>query len=159
MGRKSVKENKNYYQICRENEGLTRAAASEKIGFVSAEKIEKIESDPKQAAPDIIYAMSKAYKASNLCNYYCSNECRIGQEYIPEIQIKNLSRITLEMLASLNALDAEKNRLIEITSDENISKEEAVEFHKIQDRLKEMAMAIDSLQLWMEQAVADGKIK
>ena len=43
MGRKSVKENKNIYQLSRENMGYSRAAASEKLEYISADRIEKIE--------------------------------------------------------------------------------------------------------------------
>ena len=41
MGRKSTRENKNIYQISREEAGLTREGASEKLKFLSADRIEK----------------------------------------------------------------------------------------------------------------------
>ena len=31
--------------------------------------------------------MSKKYKQPDLCNYYCSQECPIGKQYVPEIQM------------------------------------------------------------------------
>ena len=43
MGRKSTKENKNIYQLSREESALTRDAAAEALGFISADRIEKIE--------------------------------------------------------------------------------------------------------------------
>ena len=46
MGRKSTKENKNVYQTSRESLGLTRESAAEKLEFLSADRIEKIESEP-----------------------------------------------------------------------------------------------------------------
>jgi len=158
MGRKSTKENKNNYQICRENADLTRDAAAEVMKFVSADRIEKIESERSLPHPEEILAMSKAYKAPDLCNYYCSRECPIGQEFVPEVKIKDLSQITLEMLASLNALEKEKNRLIEITVDGIITSDEIEDFEKIQSQLSQISMAIDSLQLWVQKAMADGKI-
>ena len=42
MGRKSTKENKNIYQTSREAMEYTREAAAEKLGFISADRIEKI---------------------------------------------------------------------------------------------------------------------
>ena len=42
MGRKSTKENKNIYQITREEVDLTREEASELKDFVSSDRIEKI---------------------------------------------------------------------------------------------------------------------
>lgn len=61
--------------------------------------------------------MAEGYKMPNLCNYYCSNECPIGRRYVPEIKIKDLSQIILEMIASLNAMNKKQERLIEITAD------------------------------------------
>lgn len=156
MGRKSTKENKNVYQTSRESLGLTREAAAEKLEFLSADRIEKIESEKSLPHPDEILAMADCYKNPSLCNYYCSHECPIGQECVPEVQIKDLSQITLEMLASLNTLNRDKDRLIEITVDGQISADELDDFHKIQAQLGQISQAIDSLQLWVQKAIMDG---
>ena len=158
MGRKSTKENKNIYQTSREAASLTRDAAAERLTFISADRIEKIESEKSLPHPDEILAMADCYKNPSLCNYYCSHECPIGQEYVPEVKFKELSQITLEMLASLNALEKEKNRLIEITVDGVISADELKDFEKIQQQLAQISMAIDSLQLWVQKAIVEGKI-
>jgi len=158
MGRKSTKENKNIYQISREEAGFTREAAAEALEFISSDRIEKIESEKSLPHPDEILAMADCYKNPTLCNYYCSHECPIGQEYVPEVKLKDLSQITLEMLASLNSLEKEKTRLIEITVDGVISEDEKEDFERIQNQLAQIAMAVDSLQLWVQKAVVDGKI-
>jgi len=158
MGRKSTKENKNIYQTSREDMGLTRESAAELLEFISSDRIEKIESEKSLPHPDEILAMADCYKNPSLCNYYCSHECPIGQEYVPEVKLKDLSQITLEMLASLNTLEKEKNRLIEITVDGVISEDEKEDFERIQNQLAQIAMAVDSLQLWVQKAIVDGKI-
>ena len=158
MGRKSTRENKNHYQQCRENRSLTREQAADLMEVVSSDRIEKIENEKSLPHPDEILIMADAYKAPDLCNYYCSHECPIGQEYVPEVKIKDLSQITLEMLASLNAIEKEKNLLIEITVDGTISPDEKKDFQKIQNQLSQISMAIDSLQLWVQKAIADGEI-
>ena len=157
MGKKSVKENKNRYQICREDLELTREKASELLEFISADRIEKIESEKSMPHPDEILRMSQCYKAPDLCNYYCTHECPIGKEYIPEIQLKDLSQIVLEMLASLNTLNREKERLIEITVDGEITEDEYQDFAQIQSQLKKIAESVSSLQLWVEKTMAEGK--
>lgn len=159
MGRKSTKENKTIYQTSREALGYTREAAAEKLQFISEDRIEKIEYEKSLPHPEEILAMAECYKNPALCNYYCSHECPIGQEHVPEIKLKELSQITLEVLASLNAMEKEKNRLIEITVDGVISAEEIKDFEKIQEQLSQIAIAIDSLQLWVQKAVAEGKIE
>ncbi|MGN1156838.1 MAG: helix-turn-helix domain-containing protein [Agathobacter sp.] len=158
MGRKSTREDKNVYQISREEANLTREAAAEKLEFISSDRIEKIESEKSLPHPDEILAMADCYKNPALCNYYCSHECPIGQEYVPEVTFKELSQITLEMLASLNSLEKEKNRLIEITVDGVISEDEKKDFEKIKQQLTQISLAIDSLELWVQKAVADGRI-
>ena len=158
MGRKSTRENKNIYQTSREAVGLTREAAAEKLEFISSDRIEKIESEKSFPHPDEILAMADCYKNPSLCNYYCSHECPIGQEYVPEVKSKELSQITLEMLASLNSLDKQKTRLIEITVDGIISDDEIEDFKHIQEQLEQISMAIDSLQLWVQKAIMNGMI-
>ena len=159
MGKRSTKENKNIYQTTRESLDLTRDAASQLMTFMSSDQIEKIESGKKLPHPDEILDMATAYKAPNLCNYYCSNECPIGEKYVPELELKSLSQITLEILASLNSMEEKKNRLIEIAADELISSGEFEDFNTIRDNLDEISVAISSLKLWLEQSIADGKIK
>ncbi len=159
MGRNSTKENKNIYQQSRENAALTREAAAEQMEFLSESKIEKIEYEKTIPHPEEVLAMAKCYKDPSLCNYYCSHECPIGQEYVPEVKFKELSQITLEMLASLNSLEKEKNRLIEITVDGVISPDERKDFEKIQKQLGQISLAIDSLQLWVDKAIIDGKLE
>lgn len=158
MGRKSTKENKNIYQISRETAGLTREAASDALDFISADRIEKIESEKSYPHPDEILALAECYKNPSLCNYYCSHECPIGQEYVPEIESKDLCKITLEMLSTLNTLSAEKERLIEIASDGKLTEDEIPDFLEIKDNLENMSLAIEALKLWVENTIASGEI-
>ena len=159
MGRKSTKENKNIYQISREDMNYSRETAAEKLGFISSDRIEKIENEKSLPHPEEILAMADCYKNPSLCNYFCSHECPIGIKYVPEIKTKELSQITLEMLATLNILTREKNRLIEITVDGKLSEDEMPDFLKIKGELEKMALAIDSLNLWLDRTIASGKIE
>lgn len=158
MPKKSVKENKNIYQITREELELTRETASELLETVSKERIEKIESEKSLPHPDEILLMSQKYKKPVLCNYYCSNECPIGQHYVPEIKIRDLSQIVLEMVASLNSMHKKKDRLIEIAADGNIDADEIEDFIFIQEELERISMAVETLQLWVEKMIATGAI-
>ena len=158
MGKKSVRENKTVYQLSREAAGLTRAAASDAMVYVSEDRIEKIEYETSAAHPDEVLAMADCYRDPALCNYYCSHECPIGREYVPEVKIKDLSQITLEMLATLNSLSKEKERLVEITVDGSITGDEMPDFLRIKEQLERMSLAVDALQLWVDNAVSTGKI-
>ena len=158
MGKKSIKENKTIYQLHREALNLTREAASNQMDCISADRIEKIESQKSLPHPDEILTMAECYKAPNLCNYFCSHECPIGQKNVPPIKMKDLSQIVLEMLATLNILENDKNRFIEITADGAIDDSEIEDFVSIQAKLNRISMVANTLQLWVEQTSADGII-
>lgn len=158
MARKSTKENKNIYQRTRENLDLTREEASELLVTMAPERIEKIENERTSPHPDEVLLMSDKYKQPTLCNYYCANQCPIGRQYVPEVKIKDLSQIVLETLASLNAVQKKKDRLIEITVDGHISGDELADFVFIQEELEKISIAVETLQLWCEQMLDTGVI-
>lgn len=158
MARVSTKENKNIYQITREGLKLSREAASELLESIPPERIEKIENERSLPHPDEVLVMSDKYMQPSLCNYYCANQCPIGQEYVPEIKVKNLSQIVLEMLASLNSVSKQKDRLIEITADGKISGDELEDFIFIQEELERISITVETLQLWSERMMATGVI-
>lgn len=158
MGRVSKKENKTVYQLCREQLGYSREKASEVLKWITADRLEKIESHKSAVHPDEVLEMATGYKKPVLCNYYCSHECPIGKHYVPEIESKDLSRIILEMLASLNSMNKMQERLIEITADGQISGSEIRDFIAIQEELEKISVSVESLQLWAEQKLVDGSI-
>ena len=110
MGKRSVKENKNIYQLSRENAGLTREKAAEKLVYISDDRIEKIENEKLFLHPEEVMSMAEVYKDARLTNYYCTHECPIGQKYVPEVELTDLSKITIEVVDSINQLEKEKNR-------------------------------------------------
>ena len=158
MGRASTKENKNRYQLIREELGLSREKASELLESISPERLEKIENERSDPHPDEVLLMSQKYRKPSLCNYYCSNQCPIGQQYVPEVQVKELSSIVLEMLASLNAVHKQKDRLIEIAADGKISGDEIDDFIYIQEELERISITVETLQLWSEKMLVSGII-
>ncbi|MCI5596988.1 MAG: XRE family transcriptional regulator [Lachnospiraceae bacterium] len=113
MGKQSTRENKNIYQRCREEQGLTREKASEKM---------------------------------------------IGDRYVPEIEMSELSNIILETIASLNEITPLTNRLIQITRDGMISDDEIKDFAFISKKPDEVSLAIDSLNLWIDKTASENNI-
>lgn len=158
MGRSSTRENKTRYQLAREELGLSREKASELLETITPERIEKIESERSLPRPDEVLIMAEKYKTPSLCNYFCARQCPIGQQYVPEIRNSELSDIVLKMLASLNAMDRKKERLIEIAADGTISKDEIDDFVRIQKELERISVTVETLQLWVEKMLANGRI-
>jgi hypothetical protein len=157
MGRISTKENKTVYQLAREKLELSREKAAE-LTDLEPFKIERIENEKIKADPWDVVSMADAYREPQLCNHYCSNECPIGMKYVPEIKVKDLSQVVLEMLASLNSMKKSQERLIEITADGKIENDELEDFIHIQRELERISITVETLQLWTESMLANGKI-
>ncbi len=159
MGRKSNKEDKSVYQEYREKLDLTREKASELMEFISPAKLEKIENGKVSVQPEDVIAMAQCYKSPELCNYYCSQECPIGQQYVPEIKVKNLAQIAIETLNSLNRMSKEKDRLLEIVEDGQVTPDEYKDFFEIKKTLEKISLSVDTLQLWVDKSIADGHME
>lgn len=155
MGRKSTKENKSIYQTTREELGWTREKAGEMIPGFSPERIEKIENDRIQIRPEDVKLMAEAYRAPGLCNYYCSQECPIGRGRTPRVESKELVQIAVETINSINRISGKKDRLLEIAEDETISKDEMEDFEAIRQTLDRLQVSVSTLQLWLEERMAD----
>ena len=158
MGKRSVKENKNIYQLSREQAGLSRGAAEELLTFVSADRIERIESSRSVPHPDEVLAMEQGYKDPTLSNYYCTHECPIGMKYVPEAGLKELSQLTVELLSALNAMEQEKDNLIDIAVDGRVNSFERKRFDTILQKLSALDRTIRGMRIWIEHALSSGKM-
>ena len=158
MGKKSVKENKNVYQLSREAAGLSREAAGERMVFVSPDRIERIESGRGAPHPDEVLSMESCYRAPELSNYYCTHECPIGMKYAPEAKLRDLPQLTVELVSALNAMEEEKDRLIDISVDGRVNDFERKKFDAILTKLTRLESAIRSARIWIEHAQQTGKM-
>lgn len=158
MPKVSSKQNKNIYFQRREELGLTREKASDLLVSIPPERIEKIENERSEPHPDEVLLMAEKYKSPEICNYYCSNQCPIGKQYVPEIKIQDLSKIILTMVDSLNNVQDAQKKLISITVDGKIDDDEIPDFVRIQKELEKLSITVETLQLWSEQMLAEGAI-
>ncbi len=148
----------NYYTKIRKEANLTQQQASDKMQTISEDRLARIETEKIHITPDDILEMAQAYHKPDLCNYYCTHECPIGKKTMQSIHAQELSSIILQMLASLNTIEKEKNELIEITADGKISNNELPSFARIQKELDEISNTVETLKLWVEQTIANGDI-
>lgn len=158
MGKQSTRENKTIYQVCREEQGLTRGKASELMDGVSESRIEKIEYELQEPTPYDVVQMADCYKRPDLCNYYCSHKCAIGDRYVPHVEVAELSNIILETIASLNEINPLTGRLIQIARDGKISDDEIKDFAFISKKLDEVSLAIDALNLWVDKTASENNL-
>ena len=150
------------YKLIRKEHNMTRDdvcdAATDLGNSLQPERLERIENGKLEIHPEEVMLLSEVYGEPTLCNHYCSKECPIGQKYVPEIKVKDLSQIVLEMLSSLNSMKKSQERLIEITADGIIEDDEIKDFVFIQKELEKISITVETLQLWVEQMIAEDKI-
>lgn len=150
------------YKETRKKHDLTRDEVCDKASSIgkpiTPERLERIENGKFPITLDEVMILSKVYGEPTLCNIYCSKECPIGEKYVPEVKVKDLAQIVLEMLSSLNSMKKSQERLIEITADGKIDDEEIEDFVYIQKELERISITVETLQLWVEQMLADEKI-
>ena len=159
MGRKSTKANKSIYQLTRESLDLTREKAGELIPGFSPERIEKIETGRIQVQPEDVMLMAEYYREPSLCNYYCANECPIGQVHALRTESKELGQIAVETLNALNKMSRSKERLLEIVEDGEVQPDEYEDFAEIKQILDKIALSVSNLQLWVNEQIAEGRLK
>ena len=161
MGRRSTKENKSIWQTTREDLGLTREKAGELIPGFSPERIEKIENGRTQIQPEDVMLLAEYYKAPSLRNYYCANECPIGQAQAHALptESKALAQIAVETLNAVNKLSKSRDRLLEIVEDGQVRPDEYADFVEIKATLDKIAFSVSNLQLWVDEQIAAGKLK
>ena len=158
MGRKSTKENKSIWQVTRENLELTREKAGELIPGFSPERIEKVENGRTQIQPEDALLLAKYYRAPGLLNYYCCNECPIGEVHAVRTESKELAQIAVETLNAVNKMNRSKDRLLEIAEDGRVRPDEYADFMEIKAALDRIAQSVSNLQLWMDEQIAAGKL-
>ena len=159
MGKRSTKENKNIWQESRESKNLSREAASELLQFVSADRIEKIESGRSAPHPDEVLLMEQGYGNAELSNYYCTHECPIGMKYVQKAELKELPQLTVELLSALHAMEEEQNRLIDISVDGRVNDFERKQFDVILEKLAALDRSIRGMRIWIEHALYTGKME
>ena len=150
------------YKEIRKKHDLTRDEVSDRAMSsgtpLQPERLERIENGKFPITPYEVMLLSDIYGEPALCNHYCSKECPIGEKYVPEIKVKDLTQIVLEMLSSLNSMKKNQERLIEITADGIIQDDEIKDFVYIQKELERISVTVETLQLWVEKMLAEEKI-
>ncbi len=150
------------YKDIRKKHDMTRDEVCDKAVLMNTplqpERLERIENGKFPITPDEVMLLADIYGEPSLCNHYCAKECPIGEKYVPEIKVKDLSQIVLEMLASLNSMKKNQERLIEISADGTIDDDEIRDFVYIQNELEHISITVETLQLWVEKMLAEKKI-
>ena len=71
------------------------------------------------------------------------------------MEVGELSNIILETIACLNEINPLTSRLIQIARDGKISDDEIKDFAFISQKLDEISLAVDSLNLWVDKTASE----
>ena len=148
----------NLYTEIRNKLGLSREKASELLETISPEKLERIENEKQLPTPEDVMIMAEKYSEPSIKNYYCANQCPMGQHYVPRIEFDDLEKTVLKLVASLNAINSKKDQLIEIASDGVVHDYELASFVNIQNELEKLSFALSKMEVWTEKMMSSGAI-
>lgn len=150
---------KNIYLQLRKDRGLTREKADEVLVGITAEKLERIENEKVIPSPEDINIMAECYGEPQLRNYYCANVCPVGiASGVKALEAKPISQIVLELLSTINSLNKDKDKFVDIMVDGEIADDELESFIRFQNELESISQSVQSLKFWAEKKVVSGEI-
>ena len=77
---------------------------------------------------------------------------------MPRVEVTELSSIIIETIASLNDISPLTSKLIQIARDRRITDDEIPEFAQISNKLDEISLAVDTLNLWIEKTASENNL-
>ena len=153
--------NENIYFACRKaaasyNERLnSRETAAELLGISPSTLANHELGITKNVPVDTVVMMSDLYRAPELKNMYCKNECPIGKTMPLATKVTSIEGMTLRLIKELDfdEINQMKKSLIDIAADGVISEEEKPELQDIMTKLNELSVVISEIQLIGEKAL------
>lgn len=145
----------NIYCQCRKaaavkNKKLrSREGAAELLGY-SPSSLSGWELGEDRPSPMAVMLMADIYQTPELKNYYCRNECPLG-EGMPELKIRDIDRITVMTLSAIKKVSQSRDNLLEIVEDGIISEDERPQLAQIIKNMDELTDAAQSLKAWAKK--------
>lgn len=134
---------------------LATAENAAELLLIRREKYLQIEQDVpgrKTADPtaDDVQRMIRLYRAPELRSYYCSGICPLGGGD-PIDCSENLDRISVRLLVALRRMEQARDELDSILLDGLVGENEAEDFKRIIQTLKDLAEQADALEIWAQR--------
>ena len=142
----------NIYKEKRKELKLSRADVSE-ASFMAEKRIERIENGEIRPNPEDVITLANTYNDYSLCHQYCSKECPIGTQFSTkeELEEGTLAEISMRILANLNSINQQRNKIIDTTADGQITQDEYSDFKAIYDNLEKIEGNIKTLKFWIRE--------
>lgn len=133
----------------------TAESALAKLPTISKERLYMIEQENPHKrridpTPYDVWEMSKAYNAPELCDYFCTHLCRLGENRTP-LMYNNLGEISANLMSAFHFLENVNDQIHSILADSMVTENEKEEFKNIIKTLRNFSYSADSLELWAKK--------
>ncbi len=136
-----LSEDINIYKSARENADITQEKAAELLD-ISVESVRAYELDKRFPPENVVLKMVDIYNDKILAYNHMQATLQIASELLPRITITELPQAVLRLLAEVQKLTDEKDRLVEIACDGIIDDTERIDFNNILSQLDNLHLAI-----------------
>ncbi|MCJ0225682.1 helix-turn-helix transcriptional regulator [Clostridioides difficile] len=141
-----LQQYQNIYQLSRENTGLTQEKASELLD-ISVESLRAYEND-KRIPPNTIVAKMVSIYNNNLLGYeHVRRTTEAGVMFLPKLEMKNLSSITLKLHKEIKDYLKKEDDFIDIVEDDVIDEDEEDIWNDVMKELEDIFKSILILKL------------
>lgn len=125
---------RNIYQIARETSGLTQERAAELFN-ISVESLRSYETDKRIPPDTIVLKMIEVYGTQFLAYQHLKTKTQVGEEFLPEVQQKDLATAVLSFLNECSDLENLKTLMIKISADNKINDWEKEEWNHVLEEI------------------------
>lgn len=136
---------RNIYQLSREAAGYTQEKAAELIG-ISVESLRSYELDKRIPQDKSVIKMIEIYDARYLAYQHLKTSAEVGQKFMPEVNLTDISTAILKLQKEVNDFLKLKDDLLDITCDGVISEDEKPRWETILKELDDITNAIMSVK-------------
>ena len=156
MAGKATKAAHNAYYLARmeaaacNNKLKSRERASEIVG-IERTRLARIEDSVLYPYPEEVLMMANEYNSPELNNYFCCEQCPIGKHIAPRIEVLEMDRVTIQILSSLENFDDVRKKLLDITADGIITKDEEPKLKFILDSLDKLSIEYQELKICVQK--------
>lgn len=136
---------RNIYQVARESAGYTQEKSSEMMG-ISVESLRSYELDKRVPPDKTVIKMIEIYDTRYLAYQHLKTAAEVGIEYMPEVNLIDISTAILKLQKEVNDFLKLKDDLLDITCDGIISEDEKPRWSIILKELDDITGAIMSVK-------------
>lgn len=157
MGTNPTKAASNVYcqarlEASKYNDKLrSREGAAELLG-ISPSSLADYELGITKIVPvDKVVLMADLYNAPELLNGYCHTSCPIGFQSVPRLEMVDMNRATVQLLASLHNAEGVDKTLLALMADGEIDEAEKPQLKGVLERLDVLSQSIETMKLWAKK--------